>query len=287
MVAGGPLASAEGLTVDMTDDATTPDQAAQQKIDTSVPHSARIWNYWLGGKDNYAVDGQAGDAYTAVFPGIVTIARSSRAFLRRTITYLVREAGIRQFLDVGTGLPTADNTHEVAQRLAPEARIVYVDNDPMVLAHARALLYSTPEGATAYVDSDVRDPDHILAAAAETLDLSRPTALILSNILGHIADHEQARSIVARLMGALPAGSHLVVNDGSLGVDPVFEQAQDAYNASGALPYNLRTVEEITSFFDGLELLEPGVVPVTCWRPDAGDPAPETVAEHGGLARKP
>src|SRR5690606_37390676 len=157
-------ASAERWTVPMSDPATPPGPSAQQNIDTSVPHSARIWNYWLGGKDNYPVDEQAGDAYTAVFPGIVTIARSSRAFLRRNITYLVTEAGIRQFLDIGTGLPTADNTHEVAQRLAPETRIVYVDNDPMVLAHARALLYSTPEGATAYVDSDVRDPERVLAA---------------------------------------------------------------------------------------------------------------------------
>ncbi|MBE4733738.1 MULTISPECIES: SAM-dependent methyltransferase [Streptomyces] len=270
----------------MTDHATTPGPAAHQKIDTSVPHSARIWNYWLGGKDNYPVDEQAGDAYTAVFPGIVTIARGSRAFLRRTITHLVTEAGIRQFLDVGTGLPTAENTHEVAQRIAPESRIVYVDNDPLVLAHARALLYSTPEGATAYVDADVLDPDRILAAAADTLDLKRPTALILSNILGHVADHDQARSVVDSLMGALPAGSYLAVNDGSRGIDPVFERAQDSYNESGAVPYNLRTVDEITSFFDGLELLDPGVVSVPLWRPDTTDPAPEVVAEHGGLARK-
>jgi hypothetical protein len=257
------------------------------EIDTSVPHSARIWNYWLGGKDNYPVDEEAGDAYTAVFPGIVTIARGSRAFLRRTITYLVSEAGIRQFLDVGTGLPTAQNTHEVAQQIAPEARIVYVDNDPMVLAHARALLYSTHEGATAYIDADVTNPDRILAEAAKTLDLDRPTGLILSNILGHVADLDQARSIVTRLMSALPSGSHLSINDGSRGIDPVFEQAQDAYNSSGAVPYNLRTVDEITAFFDGMELIEPGVVSVTRWRPEPGTPAPKIVAEHGGLARKP
>jgi hypothetical protein len=157
----------------------------------------------------------------------------------------------------------------------------------MVLAHARALLTSTREGATAYVEADARDPDRILAAAAETLDLDRPVALILSNVLGHIADDEQARSIVTRLMGALPSGSHLCLNDGSLGVDPVFEQAQDAYNNSGAVPYVLRTVDDITRFFDGLELVAPGVVPVTQWRPDPGSPAPEVVAEHGGLARKP
>ena len=271
----------------MTDPATTPESAVHPKIDTSVPHSARIWNYWLGGKDNYPVDEAAGDAYTAVFPGIVTIARSSRAFLRRAITYLVTDAGIRQFLDVGTGLPTADNTHEVAQRIAPETRIVYVDNDPMVLAHARALLYSSPEGATAYVDADVHDPDRILAAAAETLDFSRPTALVLSNILGHVADDAEARSIVNRLMAALPSGSYLCIDDGSLGIDPVFEQAQEAYNASGAVPYNLRTVEQLTSFFDGLEIIEPGVVSVSHWRPDPDAPAQDVVAEHGGLARKP
>ncbi|MEV0170313.1 SAM-dependent methyltransferase [Streptomyces sp. NPDC050803] len=271
----------------MTDPVTTPEPAQHQNIDTSVPHSARIWNYWLGGKDNYPVDEAAGDAYTAVFPGIVTIARSSRAFLRRNIAHLVGEAGIRQFLDIGTGLPTAQNTHEVAQGIAPEARIVYVDNDPMVLAHARALLYSTQEGATAYIDANVTDPDRILAVAAETLDFGRPTALILSNILGHVADYDQARSIVTRLMGALPSGSYLSINDGSRGIDPVFERAQDAYNSSGAVPYNLRSVDEITRFFDGLELVEPGVVSVTQWRPESGSETPEVVAEHGGLARKP
>ncbi|MEU6124383.1 SAM-dependent methyltransferase [Streptomyces sp. NPDC047123] len=271
----------------MTEHATTPDPAARQKIDTTVPHSARIWNYWLGGKDNYPVDEAAGDAYSAVFPGIVTVARSSRAFLRRTIAHLVTEAGIRQFLDIGTGLPTVDNTHEVAQRLAPASRIVYVDHDPMVLTHARALLTSTLEGATAYVDADLSDPDRILTAAAETLDLTRPTALILSNILGHVGDHDRAREVVARLMDGLPSGSFLSVNDGSRGVDTAYERAQDAYNASGAVPYFLRPVDQITAFFDGLELLEPGVVSVPFWRPEPGSPVQEPIGEHGGLARKP
>ncbi|MFF3371682.1 SAM-dependent methyltransferase [Streptomyces sp. NPDC002680] len=265
----------------------TPPPAEHPTIDTSVPHSARIWNYWLGGNDNYPVDRAAGDAYTDVFPGIVTIARGSRAFLARNITYLVAEAGIRQFLDVGTGLPSADNTHQVAQRIAPETRIVHVDNDPMVLAHARTLLHSTPEGAAAYIEADVVDTDRILKAAAQTLDLSRPTALVLSNILGHVATYEQARSIVTELMAALPSGSYLSVNDGSAGIDPVFEQAQNAYNESGAVPYNLRTVEEITSYFDGLELLDPGVVSVPLWRPDTTAPEPQVIGEHGGLARKP
>jgi hypothetical protein len=270
----------------MTDPVTTPGPA-DDKIDTSVPHSARIWNYWLGGKDNYPVDEEAGDAYTAVFPGIVTIARSSRAFLKRNIEFLVEEAGIRQFLDIGTGLPTAENTHQVAQRLAPESRIVYVDNDPMVLAHARALLYSTKEGATAYIDSDVSRPELILEKAAETLDFDKPIGLILSNILGHVPTHEQALEIVNTLVAALPSGSYLSVNDGSKGIDPVFEEAQEGYNNSGAVPYNLRTVEEITRYFDGLELVEPGVVSVTQWRPEPGSPTPEVIAEHGGLARKP
>jgi hypothetical protein len=255
------------------------------EIDTSVPHSARIWNYWLGGKDNYPVDEAAGDAYTAVFPGIVTIARSSRAFLGRGIRYLVEEAGIRQFLDVGTGLPTVDNTHEVAQRLAPESKIVYVDNDPLVLAHARALLTSTPEGETAYEDLTLYEPEKILEAASQTLDLTRPTALILSGILGHVTDYDLARDLVRRLLAGLPSGSYLCVNDGSRGTDPDYEQAQDAYNETGAVPYLLRPIDKIEAFFEGLELVDPGVVSVPLWRPD-GDAAPAPIGQHGGVGRK-
>ncbi|MEU6351171.1 SAM-dependent methyltransferase [Streptomyces sp. NPDC047072] len=256
------------------------------EIDTSVPHSARIWNYWLGGKDNYPVDEEAGDAYTAVFPGIVTIARSSRAFLGRSIRYLVREAGIRQFLDVGTGLPTVDNTHEVAQSIAPESRIVYVDNDPLVLAHARALLTSTPEGETAYEDLSLYDSGRILEAASKTLDLTRPTALILSGILGHVADYDVARGVVRDLLAGLPSGSYLSLNEGSRGTDPDYEQAQDAYNETGAVPYFLRPVEQITAYFDGLELVDPGVVSVPLWHPE-GDTPPAPIGQHGGLGRKP
>lgn len=256
------------------------------EIDTSVPHSARIWNYWLGGKDHYPVDEEAGDAYAAVFPGIVTVARSSRAFLGRGIGFLVRDAGIRQFLDVGTGLPTVDNTHEVAQRHAPGARIVYVDNDPLVLTHARALLTSTPEGVTSYEDISLYEPERILRAAAKTLDLSQPTALILSGLLGHVADHAEACDLVRRLMAGLPSGSYLCVNDGSRGIDPAYEEAQDGYNETGAVPYFLRTVEQIEAYFEGLELVEPGVVPVPLWRPEPGT-SPEPVGQHGGLARKP
>ncbi|MEU1518118.1 SAM-dependent methyltransferase [Streptomyces sp. NPDC005811] len=256
------------------------------EIDTSVPHSARIWNYWLGGKDNYPVDEAAGDSYTAVFPGIVTIARSSRAFLGRSITHLVEEAGIRQFLDVGTGLPTVDNTHEVAQRLAPESRIVYVDNDPLVLAHARALLTSSPEGATSYEDLSLYEPDRILEAAARTLDLSRPTALILSGILGHVDGYDRARDLVRAFLDGLPSGSYLSLNEGSRGTDPVYEQAQDAYNETGAVPYFLRPIDQIEGYFDGLDLVAPGVVSVPLWNPAPGaGTAP--IGQHGGLGRKP
>ena len=214
-------------------------------IDTSVPHSARIWNYWLGGKDNYAVDREAGDAYAKLFPAIKQTALAQRAFLARSIVHLAREAGVRQFLDVGTGLPTADNTHQVAQQVAPEARIVYVDNDPLVLAHARALLSSTPEGATAYIDADLRDIDKIMKEAARTLDFSKPIVLVLHGILGHVDDTNEARRIVHSLMDALPPGSYLNLADGTVGTEDeaevAFEQAQQDYNETGAVPYVLRS----------------------------------------------
>jgi hypothetical protein len=190
----------------VTDSPSTPSQQPV-KINTAVPQSARIWNYWLGGKDNYPVDRAAGDQYREAFPEIVDVARASRQFLTRAVRYLAGEAGIRQFLDVGTGLPTADNTHEVAQRVAPQSRVVYVDNDPLVLAHARALLTSTPQGATSYIDADLHEPDKILQGAAETLDFTRPVALMLMGILGHVTDYDEARSIVRRLLDALPSGS--------------------------------------------------------------------------------
>ena len=280
----------------MTDDSSAlssgpeePSSTARTGIDTTVPHSARIWNYWLGGKDNFAVDRAAGDAWAATFPGVRDIARASRSFLTRSLHYLAAEAGIRQFLDIGTGLPTADNTHQVAQRVAPEARIVYVDNDPLVLAHARALLTSTPEGATAYIHADLRDPDKILAEAAETLDFTKPIALILSGVLGHVVDIGEARSIVRGLMDALPSGSYLSLNDGTSVVGgEQHEQATEDYNESGALPYIQRTPEEIASFFEGLELVPPGVVSCPRWRPEsAADGPPAEVDAFGGVGRKP
>ena len=192
----------------MTDDAA----AAQTGLDTTVSHSARIWNYWLGGKDNFAVDREAGDRVAAMLPIIVTQARADRAFLGRAVRYLADQAGIRQFLDIGTGLPTADNTHQVAQRVAPEARIVYVDNDPLVLSHARALLTSSPEGACDYIDADLREPGKVLSEAARTLDFTQPVALLLLGVLHHISGTEQAQEIVRRLVAALVPGSFLAVN---------------------------------------------------------------------------
>ncbi len=264
-------------------------QEPPRGIDSSVAHSARIWNYWLGGKDNYAIDREIGDQFRGIFPDIVDIARSSRGFLARAVRYLAGEAGIRQFLDIGTGLPTVDNTHEVAQRVAPDSRVVYVDNDPLVLAHARALLVGVPEGVTEYIDSDLRDPDRILEAARTTLDLSRPVALMLMNILGHITDVDEARFIVRRLLEGLPSGSYLAVADGTNVIrGEEFEAAIAVWNREGATPYFLRPPKEIARFFDGLEVIEPGVVSCPRWRPESvviG--ADREVDEFCAVGRKP
>jgi O-methyltransferase involved in polyketide biosynthesis len=254
-----------------------------ERIDTTVPHSARVWNYWLGGKDNFAADRALGEQIRGVFPNIVDVALASRAFLARAVRHLAGEAGIRQFLDIGTGLPTADNTHEVAQRIAPQARIVYVDNDPLVLVHARALLTSTPQGCTDYVEADVRDPGTILRAAAGTLDLDRPVALMMLGILGNVADHDEARSILSRLIDAVPPGSYLVLNDGA-DTDPAHVAAQRAANEAGH-PYHLRRPDQLARFFDGLDLVEPGLVPTSRWRPEVDAPAELPV--FCGVARKP
>jgi hypothetical protein len=267
------------------------DSESTAKLDTSIPHSARVWNYWLGGKDNFEVDRQVGDQFSGLYPDIEVVARSSRGFLKRSITYLAKEAGIRQFLDIGTGMPTAENTHQVAQAAAPESRIVYVDNDPLVLVHARALLTGTPEGVTEYIDADLNDPDAILAAAGRTtLDLTQPTGLILMNILGHVPDLEKAVSIVRHLMGALPSGSYLATADGTNILDgPAFEEAIGVWNANAPLSYHLRRPEELARFLEGLEVVEPGLVPCAAWRP-APNASPEElreVDEFGAVARKP
>lgn len=256
------------------------------KIDTSVPHSARVWNCLLGGKDHYPVDRALAEQINDSWPGLGHIARTSRHFLGRAVGHLAAEAGVRQFLDVGTGLPTVDNTHELAQRIAPESKVVYVDNDPLVLVHAHALLTSTPEGTTDYIEADMRETGRILTAAARTLDLSRPVALIMMGVLGHIPDYDEALSIVRRLVGGLPSGSHLLAYDGT-DTSPEAVTAQDDYNASGTAPYFVRGPEQITRFFDGLDILDPGVTMVTRWRPENSPFPPAYVDAYGGVGRKP
>ncbi|MFS4097173.1 SAM-dependent methyltransferase [Streptomyces sp. AF1A] len=275
----------------MTDNpAATNDVASslRARINTSQPHTARIWNYWLGGKDNYEVDRAAGDQIRQLHPGIGEYARADRLFLGRAVRHLVGEVGIRQFLDVGTGLPTADNTHEVAQRIAPESRIVYVDNDPLVLAHARALLTSTPEGRTDYLDEDLRNVDAILEHAAKTLDFSEPVALMLLGVVIFIGDDEDPYRLVRQLTERLPAGSHLVLSHTVTHPSmPDVDEAVAFWNEHGTPKLTQRTPEDVARFFDGLELLEPGVVSCSRWRPDesqAGEPA--EVAMFGGVARK-
>jgi O-methyltransferase involved in polyketide biosynthesis len=271
----------------VADSSSSLGQQEEPRFDTSVPQTARIWNYWLGGKDHFPADQAVGDQILEAFPAIVENARASRAFLVRAVRYLAGEAGIRQFLDIGTGLPTANNTHQVAQAVAPQCRIVYVDNDPIVLVHARALLTGTPEGATDYIDADLRDPDTILQQAARTLDFSQPIAIMLMGILGHIADDDQAQSIVKRLMDAVPSGSYLTMNDGTDTSEEVVEAGR-IWNESANPTYHLRSPERIARFFDGLELVEPGVVSPPRWRPEPSPSGlPAEVDSFCGVGRKP
>lgn len=277
----------------MSEPPTDPQRERPPSIDSSVPHSARVWNYFLGGKDNYPVDQEMGDQYRAIFPEIIDIARTDRAFLGRAVRHLAGEAGIRQFLDIGTGLPTMDNTHEVAQRVSPDARIVYVDNDPLVLTHAQALLTSSPEGACDYIDADLRDPDRILAAAAETLDFDRPVAIMLLGILHFVPDYDEVHGIVMRLLDAVPPGSHLALTHatfdlGGQTASAANAEAQRAWNEKATETITPRTREQVLGFFDGLDLLEPGLVSMSRWRPEAapwGEP-PE-VSGFSGVGRKP
>jgi hypothetical protein len=273
----------------VTDSSPIPGQAPP-KIDTSVPHSARVWNYWLGGKDHYPVDRELGARVAEMYPDIVPLARNARYFLTRSVRYLAGEAGIYQFLDIGTGLPTASNTHQVAQSVAPQSRVVYVDNDPLVLAHARALLTSSPEGSCDYIDADLRDPGKILREAARTLDFTEPVAITLIAILHHITGYDEARSIVKRLVDAVPSGSYLVITHSTnviYGAES--DQAVARWNQFGKPPLTLRSLEQITGFFDGLELLEPGLVSTPRWRPDATDIAGDLrdVDQFCAVGRKP
>ncbi len=272
-----------------TDDPTTGGSRPRARVDPNVPHAPRIWNHWLGGKDNFAADREVGDRMAEMYPDIVRLARADRAFLRRTVRYLVNERGIRQFLDIGTGLPTADNTHQVAQSLAPESRIVYVDNDPLVLSHARALLAGTPEGATDYLDADVHDPEKILREAEHTLDFDRPIALMLLGVLIYVPDTQQAFAIVTRLMDALPSGSYLVIAHSTSEIyGAATEEVVRLRNERVKPAMTLRTGTEIARFFEGLRLVEPGLLSVSRWRPEiGGQDDHREVDEFGGVAEKP
>jgi S-adenosyl methyltransferase len=257
-------------------------------FDISVAHVARVYDYWLGGKDNFAADRAAGDQAIAAYPDIVFSVRANRAFLARAVRYLASEAGIRQFLDIGTGIPTASNTHEVAQDAAPSSRVVYVDNDPVVLAHARALLTSTPDGATSYIDADLRDTGTILRQAAATLDFAKPIAVMLMAILQHLDDDDDPYAVVASLMAAVPSGSYLAMTHpaSDIAAEEMREMAQ-RLNKLMAEKVTFRGRAEVTRFFDGLELVGPGMVRVQEWRPDTEAEATSPAALWCGIARKP
>jgi trans-aconitate methyltransferase len=262
--------------------------AAGAAIDTSVAHQSRIYDYWLGGKDNFAADREAAEQAIAAYPPIVRGVRAQRAFLARAVRYLAGLEGTLQFLDIGTGLPTANNTHEVAQEAAPAARVVYVDNDPMVLSHARALLTSTSQGATSYLDADLREPDKILAMAAELLDFSQPVAVLLIGILQLIPDADDPHAIVARLVEAIAPGSWLAVYHPASDIDQVrVGEAVRRVNARTAGTTTLRSYDQVAKFFDGVRLMEPGLVQVQRWRPGVSAPDHgEQIAAYAGLARK-
>ena len=264
-----------------------PAQDEQTTFDTSVAHVARVYDYWLGGKDNFAVDRAAGEQAIAAYPDIVQSVRANRAFLARTVRYLAAEAGIRQFLDIGTGIPTANNTHEVAQSAAPGCRVVYVDNDPIVLAHARALLTSGPAGVTAYIDADLRDTRKILAVASQTLDFSRPVAVVLMAILHLIGDGDNPYGTVAKLIGAVPPGSYLAMSHIASDIEPeALGKAKERVSRLALVEQTYRTHAEVMQFFDGLEMVEPGLVRVQEWRPGSEIEAKSPAALWGGVGRK-
>jgi hypothetical protein len=262
------------------------------EIDSSVAHASRVYDYFLGGTDNFAVDREAAEALGAAIGGIANArsdVRANRDFLGRAVRYLVLEAGIRQFLDIGTGVPNADNTHAVAQELAPETRIVYVDNDPIVLAHAHSLLKSTDEGSTAYLDGDLREPDRILGQAAKTLDFTEPIAIMLVSIMHFIGDQEDPTGIIGRLLNAVPGGSYLALSHLSNDIQAKEELgAVDRLSAATRETFYLRSHADVSRFFDSLGLVEPGVVQVAQWRnPDPDPPGTRVAPFYGGVGRKP
>jgi hypothetical protein len=260
------------------------------EINTGTAHPARVYDYWLGGKDNFAADRELGDAIIKAMPSTVLAARANRAFLGRAVRYLTGQAGIRQFLDIGTGIPTAGNTHEVAQAAAPESRVLYVDNDPIVLAHARALMTSDPAGATAFIQADLHEPGKILAdpALRASLDLGQPVALMLIAILHFFADKDSPRAIVAELLDALPSGSYLAITHSTADFSPGEISGVAAATRQAGVRYTPRSRAEVAAFFAGLDLVDPGVVPVLAWRPDGDEPDDPTAAYiYAAVGRKP
>jgi SAM-dependent methyltransferase len=259
-------------------------------VDPNVPQSARVYDYWLGGKDNYPADRRLGDAIAERVPMIRTMIREQRAFLRRAVRFLAAEAGVRQFLDIGTGIPSPGNVHDVAQEVAPASRVVYVDNDPIVLVHSRALLSSTSAGQVAFIQADLREPRGILddPAIAKTLDLTQPVGLVLIGIMHHLRDHDDPRRVVATLMDALAPGSYLVLSQSTPDFDPEAMAGLAAVSEQGGIPNVPRTLADTEAFFAGLELVEPGLVPMAAWRPDPGaELDPRSVYAYAGVARKP
>ena len=257
-------------------------------FDTSVAHVARVYNYWLGGKDNFAADRAAGEQAIKAFPEIGLSARSNRAFLARAVRFLAGDPGIRQFLDIGTGIPSANNTHEVAQSVAPAARIVYVDNDPVVLTHARALLTSDPAGATEYLDADLRDPLGILARAEQLLDFSRPVAVMLMAVLQHLDDEDEPYRITETLLEPLPPGSYLALSHPARDINAeAMARMAETLNKTMAEKVTFRDHSEVARFFDGLELVEPGMVQASKWRPASESEAASPAALWAGVARRP
>ena len=262
-----------------------PHQDGLHAVDTSVAHQARIYNYLLGGKDNFPADRQAAEKATDIYPGMAYMARANREFLGRVVRYLAGDAEIGQFLDIGTGIPAAGSTHEVAADAAPGSRVVYVDYDPVVLAHSRVLLAGRPEGSTDYLEADLRDPAAILDRAARTLDFSQPVAVLLLAILHAIGDEDDPHGIVTTLMDALPAGSYLAISHLASDVRPEMAEVRDRVNENSFQQYTLRSQNEVSRFFSGLELAAPGLVPVERWRP-ASEPAAATPT-WAGVGRKP
>ncbi|MDK0524321.1 SAM-dependent methyltransferase [Streptomyces sp. ML-6] len=255
----------------------------EPEILTGVPHSARVWNYWIGGKDHYPVDQELGDQVIAAYPQARDLARASRAFQARAVRHLAGEAGITQFLDIGTGLPVQNSTHEVAQSVQPKARIVYVDNDPLVLTHARALLTSAPEGMTNYVHADIRDAEKVLQEAGQTLDMTRPVAVMVLSTLGHV-EPQAGIDLMRRYMAGVVPGSYLVLCDTV--ATPQTLAAQEAYASGDTPPYLVRRPEEILASADGMELVEPGFGSISLWRPGPGEGDAEPVDQWGFVARK-